>query len=89
MFSALAATLTVTVLTIYFLVDLPRLQRSAVLLFPRAHRARFGRIADVLVDKSALHAGEHLVSFVAGLAAFAALTRCGCRSPCRWPSWSR
>ena len=74
-FSALAATLTVTVLTIYFLVDLPRLQRSAVLLFPRAHRARFGRIADVLVDKVGSYMlGNILVSFVAGLAAFAALT---------------
>ena len=74
-FSALAATLTVTVLTIYFLVDLPRLQRSAVLLFPRAHRARFGRIADVLVDKVGSYMlGNILVSLVAGLAAFAALT---------------
>ena len=74
-FSALAATLTVTVLTIYFLVDLPRLQRSAVLLFPRAHRARFGRIADVLVNKVGSYMlGNILVSFVAGLAAFAALT---------------
>ena len=74
-FSALAATLTVTVLTIYFLVDLPRLQRSAVLLFPRAHRARFGRIADVLVNKVGSYMlGNILVSLVAGLAAFAALT---------------
>ncbi len=74
-FSALAATLTVTVLTIYFLVDLPRLQRSAVLLFPRAHRARFSRVADVLVNKVGSYMlGNILVSFVAGLAAFAALT---------------
>ena len=73
-FSALAAILTVTVLTIYFLVDLPRLQRSVVLLFPRAHRARFSRVADVLVDKVGSYMiGNILVSLVAGLAAFAAL----------------
>ena len=77
-FSALAATLTVTVLTIYFLVDLPRLQRSAVLLFPRAHRARFGRIADVLVDKVGSYMiGNILISLVAGLAAFGALAAIG------------
>ena len=73
-FSALAAILTVTVLTIYFLVDLPRLQRSVVLLFPRAHRARFSRVADVLVNKVGSYMiGNILVSLVAGLAAFAAL----------------
>jgi predicted PurR-regulated permease PerM len=77
-FSALAATLTVTVLTIYFLVDLPRLQRSAVLLFPRAHRARFGHIGDVLVDKVGSYMiGNILISLVAGLAAFGALAALG------------
>jgi len=39
----------VAVLTIYFLAGLPRLQRGAVQLFPRAHRDRFARIADVMV----------------------------------------
>jgi predicted PurR-regulated permease PerM len=74
-FSALAATLTVTVLTIYFLVDLPRLQRSAVLLFPRA---RFGHIGDVLVDKVGSYMiGNILISLVAGLAAFGALAALG------------
>jgi predicted PurR-regulated permease PerM len=74
-FSALASTLTVAVLTIYFLVDLPRLRRSAVLLFPRAHRTRFSRVAEVMVDKVGSYMlGNILVSLVAGLAAFAALT---------------
>ena len=40
-----AGAVLVAVLTIYFLADLPRLQRGAVLLFPRAHRDRFARIA--------------------------------------------
>ena len=75
MFSALAATLTVTVLTIYFLVDLPGCSAASVLLFPRAHRARLRRIAEVMVDKVGSYMlGNILVSFVAGLAVFAALT---------------
>jgi predicted PurR-regulated permease PerM len=76
--SALAATLTVTVLTIYFLMDLPRLERSAVHLVPRAHRARFDRIGEVMVDKVGSYMiGNILISLVAGLAAFAGLTVLG------------
>ena len=78
LFSALLATLTVAVLTIYFMADLPRLRRGAVLLFPHAHRARFSRIADVLIDKAGAYMiGNIVVSIVAGLAAFAALTGLG------------
>ena len=78
MFSAVASTLTVAVLTVYFLADLPRLRRSAVLLFPRAHRARFGRVADVMVDKVGSYMiGNILISLVAGLAAFGALAALG------------
>ena len=78
LFSALLSTLTVAVLTIYFMADLPRLRRGAVLLFPHAHRARFSRIADVLIDKvGAYMIGNIVVSIVAGLAAFAALTGLG------------
>src|SRR6266699_2646482 len=46
LFGALFSTLTVLVLTIYFMADMPRLRHGAMLLFPRAHRARSGRIAD-------------------------------------------
>lgn len=77
-FSAVASTVTVAVLTVYFLVDLPRLRRSAVLLFPRAHRARFGRITGVMVDKVGSYMiGNILISLVAGLAAFGALAALG------------
>jgi predicted PurR-regulated permease PerM len=77
-FSTLASTLLVTVLTIYFLADLPRLQRGAALLFPRAHRADFSRIAGVMVDKVGSYMiGNILVSLIAGVAAFAALTALG------------
>ena len=78
LFSALASTLTVSVLTVYFLADLPRLRRGTALLFPRAHRARFARIADVMVDKvGAYMIGNILISLIAGVAAFAALTALG------------
>ena len=77
-FSTLASALLVVVLTIYFLVDLPRLQRSVVQLFPRAHRDRFARIADVMVDKVGSYMiGNIAISLIAGVAAFAALTALG------------
>ncbi len=74
-FSAVLSTLTVAVFTVYFLADLPRLRRGVVLLFPRARRAQFSRIVNVMVDKvGAYTSGNILISLVAGLAAFAALT---------------
>jgi predicted PurR-regulated permease PerM len=77
-FSTLASAVLVAVLTIYFLVDLPRLQRGAVQLFPRAHRDRFGRIAGVMVDKVGSYmSGNIAVSLIAGVAAFIALTALG------------
>ena len=76
LFGALFSTLTVVVLTIYFMADLPRLRHGVMRLFPRAHRAQFGRIADVMVDKvGAYMIGNLLISLVAGLAAFAVLHR--------------
>jgi predicted PurR-regulated permease PerM len=78
LFSALVSTLIVAVLTIYFMADLPRLRRGVVLLFPRAHRAQVGRISDVLIDNvGAYMVGNIVVSIVAGVAAFAALTGFG------------
>jgi predicted PurR-regulated permease PerM len=89
-FSALVSSLTVAALIIYFMADLPRLRRGAVLLFPRANRAQADRIADVLIDKvGAYMIGNIVVSIIVGLAAFAALTGSSCRSPCRRPSWWR
>jgi predicted PurR-regulated permease PerM len=49
-----------------------------VLLFSRAHRDRFARIADVMVDKVGSYMiGNILISLIAGVAAFAALTALG------------
>ena len=71
LFGALFSTLTVVVLTIYFMADLPRLRHGVLRLFPRAHRARFGRISDVMVDKVGSYMiGNLLISLAAGLAAF-------------------
>ena len=78
LFGALFSTLTVLVLTIYFMADLPRLRHGMLRLFPRAHRAQFGRIADVMVDKvGAYMIGNLLISGAAGLASFIVFTALG------------
>ena len=78
LFGALFSTLTVVVLTIYFMADLPRLRHGVMRLFPRAHRARFGRVSDVMVDKVGSYMiGNLLISLAAGLAAFVVFTALG------------
>ena len=73
LFSALFDTLTVVVLAIYFMADMPRLRQNTMRLFPRARRAQAVRITDVMVDKVGSYMiGNLLISLVAGLAAFAA-----------------
>lgn len=73
LFGALFSTLTVLVLTIYFMADLPRLRHGLMRLFPRARRDRFARMADVVIDKVGQYMiGNILVSLVAGLASFVA-----------------
>jgi predicted PurR-regulated permease PerM len=77
-FAALMPALTVAALTTYFLADLPRLRRGTALLVPKAHRAQYSKIAEVMVDKvGAYMLGNILISLVAGVAAFAALTTLG------------
>jgi predicted PurR-regulated permease PerM len=78
LFGALFDTLTVVVLTIYFMADMPRLRHNAMRLFPRAHRARFSRVSDVMVDKVGSYMiGNLLISLAAGLAAFVVFTALG------------
>jgi predicted PurR-regulated permease PerM len=75
LFGALFSTLTVLVLTIYFMADLPRLRHGMVRVLPRARRAQLGRIADLMIDKvGAYMIGNILISIVAGLASFVAFT---------------
>ncbi len=73
LFGALFSTLTVLVLTIYFMADLPRLRHGLVRLFPRTRRAQLGRMVDVAIDKVGDYMiGNILISLVAGLASFIA-----------------
>jgi predicted PurR-regulated permease PerM len=78
LFSALFSGLTVLVLTIYFMADLPRLRHAVSRLFPQVHRAQFGRITDVMVDKVGSYMiGNLLISLVAGAASFIVFTVLG------------
>jgi predicted PurR-regulated permease PerM len=78
LFGALFTTLTVLVLTIYFMADLPRLRQSAARLFPKAHRAEVAKITDVMVDKVGDYMiGNLAISLFAGLATFAVFTALG------------
>jgi len=78
LFGALFDTLTVVVLAIYFMADMPRLRHNAMRLFPRAHRVQAGRVADVMVDKVGSYMiGNLLISLAAGLASFAVFAALG------------
>ena len=78
LFGALASALTVVVLAVYFMTDLPRLRHGVRKLFPKAHRARFGHIADVVVVKVGDYMiGNLLISLAAGLASFAVFAALG------------
>jgi predicted PurR-regulated permease PerM len=71
LFGALFSTLTVLVLTVYFMADLPRLRHGVRRLFPAAHRDRAGHVADVVVDKVGSYMiGNLLISLAAGIASF-------------------
>jgi predicted PurR-regulated permease PerM len=78
LFGALFSTLTVVVLTIYFMADLPRLRHGVTRLFPRAHREQFSQVSDVMVNKVGDYMiGNLLISLAAGLASFAVFTALG------------
>jgi predicted PurR-regulated permease PerM len=71
---ALISTVTVIVLAIYFMADLPRLRRGLVRLFPRSHRPRVAEIANVVVDKvGGYMIGNLIISVFAGVTTFVAL----------------
>ncbi len=78
LFGALVSTLTVVVLTIYFMLDLPRLRRGLPWLLPRVHRAQSGRIADIIIDKvGAYMIGSIVIALLAGTSAFIVFTALG------------
>ncbi|HKE99496.1 MAG TPA: AI-2E family transporter [Actinomycetes bacterium] len=82
LFGALANGLTVLVLTVYFMLGLPRLRRGAPRLIPVPNRARMAPMLDLVVDKvGAYMIGQLVVSFIAAVSALIALTIIGVPFP--------
>jgi predicted PurR-regulated permease PerM len=74
LFGVLASTLTVLVLAIYFMADMPRLQHGLVRLFPQRRRARVAEIVDVAVEKvGGYMIGNIIISLIAGVSTFICL----------------
>jgi predicted PurR-regulated permease PerM len=75
---AVASTLTVLVVTIYFMADMPRLLSGLVRLFPQRRRRRVAEIVDVMVDKvGGYMIGNIIISVFAGTASFICLELVG------------
>jgi predicted PurR-regulated permease PerM len=73
-----ASTLTVFVLTVYFMGDLHRMQRGLIRLFPARRRERAGEIVDVVVDKvGGYMIGNITISIFAGATSFICLELVG------------
>ena len=76
--TAAAATLTVLVLTLYFLASLPRARIAAERLVPRSRRARAGLLTEGVVARIGGYVlGNVLTGLVAGVAAFVVLIALG------------
>jgi len=86
---ALASSLTVLVLAIYFMSDMPRLQRGLVRLFPRRRRGRVTETVGVVADK----VGDYMIGNIIisllwpGRRPLFAWSWWAFRSRCRW-RWS-
>jgi predicted PurR-regulated permease PerM len=75
---AVSSGLTVLVLSIYFMADLPRLRRVVLWPLPERHRARGAYVLDVVVDKvGGYMIGNIIISVFAGTAAFLCLEAVG------------
>jgi len=71
---ALLSTLLILALTIYFMVDLPRLRRGLVRLFPKRRRRAVNEAVNIVIDKvGAYMIGNLIISAIAGVATFIAL----------------
>ena len=71
---ALLSAVTVLVLTIYFMADLPRIRRGLVRLFPRTRRTQVADIVNVVVDKvGGYMIGNIIISVFAGVSSFVCL----------------
>jgi predicted PurR-regulated permease PerM len=72
---ALFSIVTVSILTIYFLLDLPKLTAAAAKLVPSSRRQRIERHAQVVFDRiSGYIVGNLAISVIAGVVSFIALT---------------
>jgi len=72
---AVFSVLLVVVITVYFLLDLPRLRRGLVRLFPIRQRSRVAEAVNVVIDKVGSYMiGNLLISAIAGVTAFLALS---------------
>jgi predicted PurR-regulated permease PerM len=71
---AVLKVLLVIVLTIYIMVDLPRLRRGLVRLFPYEKRPKVAQAVNVMVDKVGSYMiGNLIISLVAGVTSFLVL----------------
>ena len=70
-FGGIASTITVLVLSLYFLASLPKLKRTAYRLVPRSRRGRFALLSDEILARIGSYLlGNLATSFVAGLIAY-------------------
>ena len=70
-FGGLASTLTVLVLSLYFLGAFPRLKHAAYRLVPRSRRSRFALLADEILARIGSYLlGNLATSFIAGCIAY-------------------
>lgn len=73
-FSAFFSTLTVLILTLYFLSNLPSIKASAYRAIPRSRRARVGLLADEILERVGGYVGGALtIAACAGLTTFVVL----------------
>ncbi len=73
-FSAFFSTLTVLILTLYFLSNLPTIKASAYRAVPRSRRARVGLLADEILERVGGYVGGALViAACAGITTFIVL----------------
>jgi predicted PurR-regulated permease PerM len=74
-FSAFFSTVTVLILTLYFLSSLPTIKTNVYRLVPRSRRARVGLLSDeILARVGGYVAGALTIGFIAGLSTFLLLT---------------
>ncbi|MFN2545615.1 MAG: AI-2E family transporter [Actinomycetota bacterium] len=80
--------LTIAILTIYFMLSMPRLRRGAVSLFATDRRERWAGVLDESLAKVGGYvAGNVTISIIAGILAFVALISIGVPFPAALAMW--